>query len=129
MVDRIVIYTDGACIPNPGKGGWAYFIPATGEHQFGCDPNTTNNRMELIAICKALIRFAEPTPILIKTDSQYSIKVANKTTKAAKNPDLWQLLRELCAYHDVEFEWVKGHSNDPHNNRVDELANTAAVNQ
>ena len=129
MVGRIVIYTDGACIPNPGKGGWAYFIPATSEREWGSDPDTTNNRMELMAICKALIRFDSPTSILIKTDSQYCILLANKKSKPAKNPALWMLLQELCKFHDVKFEWVKGHSTDPHNNTVDELANAAATNQ
>lgn len=129
MVGRIVIYTDGACIPNPGKGGWAYFIPVSGERDSGCDPATTNNRMELMAMCKALIKFDYPTSILIKTDSKYCILLANKKTPPLKNPDLWRLLHELCKYHDVRFEWVKGHSVDPHNNTVDELANAAATNQ
>jgi ribonuclease HI len=129
MAGRIVIYTDGACIPNPGKGGWAYYIPGDGVCESGGHPHTTNNRMELMAICKALASFPEPSHLLIKTDSQYSILIAKKTSKPAKNPDLWILLRELCAYHNVQFEWVKGHSTDIHNNRVDVLANSAAMRQ
>jgi ribonuclease HI len=82
--------------------------------------------MELMAICRALMDIADPSAVLIKTDSQYSILIAKKKSKPAKNPDLWKLLQELCSFHDVHFEWVKGHSTDPHNARVDELANAAA---
>lgn len=123
---RTVIYTDGACIPNPGKGGWAYYIPSTGQKQSGSVLSTTNNRMELMAICKALYDIDKPTKLLIKTDSQYSILIAKKSTSPVKNRDLWRLLRDLCMYHDVHFEWVKGHSHDVHNNIADDLANQAA---
>lgn len=126
MSDRIVIYTDGACIPNPGKGGWAYFIVGTGESASGSVQRTTNNRMELMAICKALLSIKDRSTIHIKTDSRYSILIANKKSRPDKNPDLWQLLRELCAYHTVTFEWVKGHSTDLYNAKVDELANAQA---
>jgi ribonuclease HI len=126
MTDKIVVYTDGACIPNPGKGGWAYLVINTGEHASGSFPNTTNNRMELMAICKALLSFPEKRSIHIKTDSRYSILIAQKTARPVKNPDLWELIRELCAYHTVSFEWVKGHSTDRHNAIVDELANAQA---
>jgi ribonuclease HI len=126
MADRIVIYTDGACIPNPGKGGWAYLNVNTGESASGTVPKTTNNRMELMAICKALLALEERSNVLIKTDSRYSMLIAEKQQRPDKNPDLWVLIRELCAFHNVKFEWVKGHSTDQYNARVDELANAQA---
>ena len=129
MVDKqhLVIYTDGACIPNPGRGGWAYYIPSIKKHQCGSHPHTTNNRMELMAICQALYDITTPTSILIKTDSQYCILLPTKKSTPAKNPDLWNLLQELLVFHNVKFEWVKGHSTDIHNAFVDQLANTSAM--
>ena len=126
MADKIVIYTDGACMPNPGKGGWAYYVVGTGEYSSGTVPATTNNRMELTAICKALLALDSKSRVHIKTDSRYCILIAKKESRPEKNPDLWELIRELCQYHAVSFGWVKGHGTDPHNIRVDELANTAA---
>jgi ribonuclease HI len=126
MAEQIVIYTDGACIPNPGKGGWAFLIVNTGKTGSGSAPQTTNNRMELMAICRALLSIEERSRILIKTDSRYSMLIAKKVAKPDKNPDLWQVLRELCAFHDVEFQWVKGHSTDQYNAKVDALANAQA---
>ena len=123
---KYVIYTDGACIPNPGKGGWAYLNVNTGEYDSGGVAKTTNNRMELLAICKGLMSVTDPAHITIKTDSQYAIKIANKATRPDKNPDLWVLLHELLKFHKVDFQWVKGHAKDTYNNYVDGLANQQA---
>ena len=144
---EIKVYTDGACIGNPGPGGWAAVILTEKETKkiFGGEKLTTNNRMELTATIKALEYFEEqegkhPTlkKIKIYTDSIYvkdgitiwiknweknSWKTADK--KNVKNVDLWKKLKELTKFKEVEWKWVKGHSNDPMNDLADELAKKA----
>ena len=138
----IKIYTDGSCIGNPGSGGWAAIILNGDKKNIisGRKKNTTNNQMELMAAIKALIFLKKKQKIRIYTDSNYvkegitnwikiweknNWKTANK--KKVKNVELWIKLNTLSNFHDVEWQWVKGHSGDPMNNMVDKLAKKAAL--
>jgi ribonuclease HI len=137
----VVIYADGACRGNPGPGGWAALL-IQGEHEkelYGAEALTTNNRMELTAVIRALEALKKPgTTARVYTDSQYVIKgieewletwkargwrTADK--KPVKNQDLWEQLDALTARHDLEWHWVRGHSGIEGNERVDALANRA----
>jgi ribonuclease HI len=133
-------FTDGACRGNPGPGGWAALLLA-GQHEreiSGAEAATTNNRMELTAVIRALEALKRPIEGAIYTDSQYvrqgvlewmpnwkarGWKTADK--KPVKNQDLWQTLDALVARHQLEWHWVKGHSGNVGNERVDALANRA----
>ena len=136
----VEIYTDGACRGNPGPGGWAALLISGGHEReiSGAETMTTNNRMELTAVIRALGALKRAVRGKVYTDSQYvrqgvldwmpnwkarGWKTADK--KPVKNQDLWQALDELCANHQLEWHWVKGHSGNPGNERVDELANRA----
>jgi ribonuclease HI len=137
----VEIYADGACRGNPGPGGWgALLIQGEREKElYGAEGLTTNNRMELTAVIRALEALKKPgTSARIYTDSQYVIKgieewiaswkargwrTADK--KPVKNQDLWERLEELSSRHDLEWHWVRGHSGVPGNERVDALANRA----
>ena len=138
VVERVVIYTDGACKGNPGPGGWGAWL-RWGEHEkelFGGEPATTNNRMELTAVIESLRLLKRRTPVAIYTDSNY-VKdgITNwihgwkkrgwrtADNKPVKNIELWQLLDGLVASHAVEWHWVRGHNGDPGNERADALAN------
>lgn len=135
---KVTIYTDGACSGNPGPGGWGAILEY-GAHRkelSGGEESTTNNRMELTAVIEALRLLREPCEVLLYSDSKYVIdgitkgwaagwrargwKKADKTP--AKNPDLWETLLNLLERHTVRFHWVKGHADNPGNNRCDELA-------
>ena len=138
---QVTIYTDGACSGNPGPGGWGAIL-CWGVHEkelSGAERETTNNRMELTGVIRALEALKEPCEVALYTDSQY---VANAMTQGwaagwrargwkrsnkepALNPDLWARLLELCETHAVTFHWVKGHAENPYNNRCDQLAVTA----
>ena len=136
----IEIYTDGACRGNPGPGGWAALL-LLGEHErelSGAETLTTNNRMELTAVIRALEALKRPVAARIYTDSQYvrrgitewlsSWKARDWRTadrKPVKNQDLWQRLEEVSASHRLEWHWVPGHAGVPGNERVDRLANEA----
>ncbi|MCL2368537.1 MAG: ribonuclease HI [Oscillospiraceae bacterium] len=134
----VKIYTDGACSGNPGPGGWGAIL-LHGPHRkelSGGEPETTNNRMELTGVIRALEALREPCTVALYTDSRYIVDAiekrwvykwrANKWIKGdkepAKNPDLWTELLALLETHKVTFHWVKGHADNPHNNRCDELA-------
>lgn len=136
----VEIYTDGACRGNPGPGGWAATLSfgETGKELAGAEAHTTNNRMELTAVIRALEALKRPVQARIYTDSEYvrrGIKewiVAWKARgwltadrKPVKNQDLWERLDELASLHTIEWHWVKGHSGVPGNERVDLLANQA----
>ena len=135
---QIIIHTDGACSGNPGPGGWGAILEWNGHRKElkGGEPETTNNRMEMMAAIKALeaLKRSDKDIILI-TDSVYlrdgitkwihgwkkrGWKTADK--KPVKNVDLWQHLDELVRQHTIEWRWVKGHAGDPGNERADELA-------
>ena len=135
---EIKIYTDGACSKNPGPGGWgAVLIYKSHRKEIsGADAQTTNNRMELTAVIKALESLKEKCKIELFTDSKYvcdSIKKGwaeswrnNNWKKSDKKPainaDLWEILLNLISKHDITFNWVKGHAGNTENERCDELA-------
>ena len=138
----IKIYTDGSCIGNPGKGGWAAIIIENKKQKIisGSEPYTTNNRMELIAVIKSL-KLVKKKELSIITDSQYvknGIEVwifkwkkngwMTAEKKPVKNKDLWLLLEKLSKNKKIKWEWVKGHSSDKLNNKVDEIARNEASN-
>jgi ribonuclease HI len=134
----IDIYTDGACKGNPGPGGWGAYLKS-GDHEkdiFGGDSQTTNNRMELIAVIEALKTLKNRSRIRLFIDSQYvkngiNIWISNwkkngwrtSNKKAVKNVDLWMQLDELVPNHEIEWIWVKGHAGNFGNERADALAN------
>ena len=137
----VEIYTDGACRGNPGPGGWGATLES-GEHfreLSGAEADTTNNRMELTAVIRALEALKRRAVVTVHTDSEYvrrgitewlpnwkarDWKTADR--KPVKNRDLWERLDELAVGHDIDWRWVKGHSGVPGNERVDALA-TAAI--
>jgi ribonuclease HI len=136
----IEIYTDGACRGNPGPGGWgALLIMGEKEKELnGAEDPTTNNRMELTAVIRALEALKRPVQARIYTDSEYVRRGITEWVhnwkrrgwrtadrKPVKNQDLWQQLDELVARHQLEWHWVRGHSGVPGNERVDQLANAA----
>jgi ribonuclease HI len=136
-----IVYTDGSCLGNPGKGGWAALIIKNDKEEviFGSEKNSTNNRMELTAAINALLKTEESKKIKIYTDSKYlkdgiekwinnwkknDWKNANK--KDVKNKDLWTKLDNLISKKQISWEWVKAHSVNEYNNKVDILARKAA---
>jgi ribonuclease HI len=143
-VKKIQIITDGACLGNPGPGGWAAIL-RFGSHTkeiFGCEPHTTNNRMELTAAIEALRTLKEKCEVEVVTDSEYlkngitswivNWKKRNWMTSAKKpvvNRDLWEELDEQVESHHVKWSWTKGHASHADNNRADELASLAARRQ
>ncbi|MHB8293737.1 MAG: ribonuclease H family protein [Acidimicrobiales bacterium] len=137
----VKVYTDGACIGNPGPGGWAWALPA-GEHASGAEPLTTNQRMEVRAVLEAL-QVLEGA-VTVVSDSTYVVNCfrqswwkgwqvrawRNTAGKPVANQDLWRPLIELVVgRRDVTFLWVKGHAGDPGNELADRLANEAARSQ
>ena len=143
-IKRVIVVTDGSCLGNPGPGGWAYVI-RFGDHKreaWGCEIQTTNNRMELMAAIRGLRALKEPCEVALTLDSEY---VKNGITKwiagwkkngwktAAKkdvlNKDLWQQLEAEVNRHKMQWEWTKGHADHEDNNRCDELAQRAAREQ
>ncbi len=135
---KLDIYTDGACSGNPGKGGWGAVLVYKGAEKeiSGAEKQTTNNRMELTAVIKALQLLKEPCEVNLTTDSKYVCDAVNKgwvygwkkkgwiksDKKPALNADLWEELLEQLKIHDVTFNWVKGHNGHPYNERCDKLA-------
>jgi ribonuclease HI len=136
----VEIYTDGACRGNPGPGGWAALL-SFGEIEkelAGAEVLTTNNRMELTAVIRALEALKKPSAVRVFTDSEYVRKGITEWVKGwkardwktsdrkpVKNRDLWERLDELAAGHQIQWQWVRGHSGVPGNERVDRLANEA----
>ncbi len=138
MSDIVDIYTDGACKGNPGVGGWGVLLKHGGRMRelYGGEALTTNNRMELTAVIRALEALKRRCKVRVHTDSQYvqqgisqwihSWKKRGWRTadrKPVKNVDLWQRLDELAQQHDVEWVWVRGHAGHDGNERADALAN------
>jgi ribonuclease HI len=136
----IEIYTDGACRGNPGPGGWgALLMSDKSEKELsGAEPSTTNNRMELTAVIRALEALKRPVQARLYTDSEYVRRGITEwlpawksrgwrtaDRKPVKNQDLWQRLDELSSRHEIEWRWVPGHAGVPGNERVDRLANEA----
>ena len=131
---RVVLHTDGACVPNPGKGGWAVLFQ--GENNYlelaGTVEDTTNNRMEVQAAIEGLDALDGHWHVTIKTDSMYLIYALRRMLKQGKgrknktNKDLIEKLWELCGRHRVNWEYVRGHNGDPWNERADYLAERQA---
>jgi ribonuclease HI len=149
LVPHVVLFTDGACRGNPGPGGWAYILrhPASGveKEQSGGAPQTTNNQMELQAVIEGLDALKRRSAVEVVTDSVYVAKGAREWLPGwkangwrrreknrlvpVKNVELWQALDALMARHDVRFTTIAGHSGHAENERCDELAVAAALNQ
>jgi ribonuclease HI len=136
--EAVEIFSDGACRGNPGPGGWGVLLRAKGVEKelWGGEADTTNNRMELTAVIRALEALKRPSRVRLFTDSQYVQKGISEwihswkrrgwlTTdkKPVKNVDLWRELDALAAKHSIEWHWVKGHAGHPENERADRLAN------
>ncbi len=141
---QVQIITDGACLGNPGPGGWAAILRhgAQKRELWGSSPHTTNNRMELAAAIEGLRALKQPCEVEMVTDSEYVLKgitqwilgwkrkgwrTAGK--KPVVNQDLWMILDQLVAIHTVRWTWTRGHASHADNNRADELATTAAASQ
>lgn len=135
---EVALYTDGACSGNPGPGGWGCILVYKGVEKIlsGGEKETTNNRMELLAAISGLEALSEPCAVTLYSDSKYVIDalrlgwakkwraagwMRNKK-EAAKNPELWERLLNLCEKHSVSYVWVKGHAENEYNNRCDEMA-------
>jgi len=135
---EVEIFTDGACRGNPGPGGWGALLRYDGSEKnlYGGEPETTNNRMELMAAIEGLLALKQTCRVVLTTDSEYvrqgittwlenwkkrGWKTANK--KPVKNIDLWQRLEAEAARHEMEWRWVKGHSGHRENEIADQLAN------
>ena len=138
MRKTVIIYTDGACSGNPGPGGWGAIL-RYGEHEkelSGGSPETTNNRMELTAVIRALEVLKEPCRVELYTDSRYIVDAIEKRwvygwrkngwkkpdKKPALNVDLWEQVLRLFETHEVQLHWVRGHAENEYNNRCDALA-------
>ncbi|MCC6575024.1 MAG: ribonuclease HI [Planctomycetes bacterium] len=142
-MDKVVIYCDGSCSPNPGNGGWAAVLLAPGHKKrreiSGAEVKTTNNRMEILAAVRALEQLTKPSDVTLYTDSRYLCDALAKrwivkwqangwlTTlkEPVKNQDLWEQVLALTAKHTVALKWLKGHADNTEINRCDELANAA----
>lgn len=137
MMEEVDIYTDGACSGNPGPGGWGAILRSgTYEKEiWGGEPQTTNNRMEMMAVIRALGMLKRPVQVRVHTDSQYVQKGISEwihgwkargwktaSKEPVKNADLWRALDEAASKHQVKWLWVKGHAGHPENERADELA-------
>ena len=141
--NTVHIYTDGACRGNPGPGGWGALLCYQDQEKTlqGAEPDTTNNRMELMAAIQALETLSRPCDVVLTTDSNYvrlgitqwikgwkknGWRTSQKAT--VKNEDLWQRLDAVTQKHQIDWQWVKGHSGHPQNERADQLA-TSAIDQ
>jgi ribonuclease HI len=137
-MEKVEIFTDGACKGNPGRGGWGALLLAGGHKRelFGGEPNTTNNRMELKAVIEALTALKRPCEVVVHTDSEYVQKGISEwihgwkargwktaAKEPVKNVDLWQALDAAQAMHNIEWRWIKGHAGHDGNERADALAN------
>lgn len=140
--DTIYIYSDGACKGNPGTGGWGALLVTDGHRKEICggEANTTNNRMEMTAVIRALESLKRPSTVEVHTDSQYVQKGISEWMsgwkrrnwrtadgKPVKNQDLWLQLDALSQLHRIEWKWVRGHAGHPENERADALANQGVL--
>jgi len=125
------IYTDGSCIGNPGKGGWAFIFIKDNEeiHISDSDKNTTNNRMEMKAVIEGLKFLSEKESCIIYSDSKLVINCATNKWKRKSNLDLWKEYDKVSYNKNIEFIWVKGHSGNEYNELVDKMAFNEAKNQ
>jgi ribonuclease HI len=136
-MDHVEIFTDGACSGNPGPGGWGAILRSKGQEKelSGSEKQTTNNRMEMMAVIAALEALKRPCRVTITTDSQYVMKGMTEwlagwkaknwktaARKPVKNAELWQRMDQAIAKHEVEWQWVRGHQGHVENERADQLA-------
>ena len=136
--ENVQIYTDGACRGNPGVGGWGATLSYNGKLKeiYGGEQATTNNRMEMMAVIKALGALTKASEVTLHSDSKYVLQGINDwmpnwkkknwqtaAKKPVKNVDLWKQIDQLMQGHNIDWVWVKGHSGNPGNERADELAN------
>ncbi len=134
----VEMFTDGACRGNPGPGGWGVILRYQGNEKelYGGENETTNNRMELMAAIQGLESLTKSCPVVLTTDSQYVLKGVTEwmagwkrkgwmtaAKKPVKNVDLWKRLEKALLPHEVKWEWVRGHTGHPENERADDLAN------
>ncbi len=145
MDNKVYIYTDGACSGNPGKGGWGAILKYRGhiKELSGYDPDTTNNRMELMGAIKGLQALKKPCDVVLITDSRYVQQGINEwvngwiargwktaSNQPVKNVELWKMLvAERDRHTSIDWQWVKGHAGHPENERADELATSAVKNE
>ena len=124
----IEIFTDGACLGNPGRGGWAAIILRDGYTQEMCgrERRTTNNRMEMTAVIEGLAAVPQGSRVTVYSDSQYVVNTMTRSWKRRKNQDLWAWLDREAAARQVTWEWIRGHAGHPMNERADRLATAAA---
>jgi len=143
LMKKLVIYTDGACLDNPGPGGYAAILCYDDHCQelSGGFRKTTNNRMEIMAAIIALESLHERHDVTILSDSRYLVNAMllgwakrwqkhgwrRNQRQMVQNPDLWERLLKVCERHEINFRWIKGHGNDPKNNRCDQLATEATA--
>ena len=138
MTDTVEIFTDGACRGNPGPGGWGVLLRYAGNEKslYGGEHDTTNNRMELTAAIKGLEALTRQSSVTLTTDSKYVMQGINEwiinwkkrgwktaAKKPVKNVDLWKQLDSVIQQHDIQWQWVKGHSGHRENEIADDLAN------
>ncbi len=140
----VALITDGSCLGNPGRGGWAAILRCGGHYKelWGSEQHTTNNRMELMAVIASLDTLKERCQVNVEIDSEYvkngiTVWIHNwkrrgwitSAKKPVKNADLWKKLDQAVSRHDMKWKWVKGHAGHADNNRCDELAREAALTQ
>lgn len=140
VTGKIEIYTDGACSGNPGPGGWGALLRWNGHEKeiSGGEDDTTNNRMEMMAVIQSLETLKKPSEVDLYTDSKYVMQGVTEwlegwkargwksaSKKPVKNQDLWQEIDSLIQKHKVTFHWIKGHAGHPENERADKLATSA----
>jgi ribonuclease HI len=120
----VEIYTDGACLGNPGPGGWAAIVVENGSRRVLCggDEHTTNNRMEMLAVINGLKAVPESAQVIVCSDSQYVVNTMTRNWKRNKNQDLWDKLDSEVGKRKVKWQWVRGHNGHPQNEEADKLA-------
>ena len=143
-MEEIIIYTDGSCEPNPGQGGWGAYIQCNNVNYYiyGGEDNTTNNQMEMMAVIQALIYLECQCSVTVYTDSDYlkqgitswvekwkNNEWRTSKGKPVKNSDLWEILDDLNNFHEIDWNWVKGHNENPGNEMADQLANQGRIEQ
>ncbi|KXK24060.1 MAG: ribonuclease H [Chloroflexi bacterium OLB15] len=135
-MSKIELYTDGACSGNPGPGGWGAILIAVDDVGTiqkelpisGCEPHTTNNRMEIMAVIRGLQQLTRPTKLTIFSDSQYVINTMTKGWKKKANQELWAQLEAAAQPHQITWKYVRGHAGHEYNERCDKLAVAAIKN-
>ena len=132
-MEPIVIYTDGSCTPNPGRGGWAYAIihPPLVIQGSGYEEKTTNNRMELTAVIQGLLHAIDlfDSSYIIYVDSEYVVKVLTSQKVPKKNQDLWKQYKKISRNKKMAFHWIKAHDGNRYNEMVDKLAKHAGLSK